>query len=130
METGCVTGLEVQKGMLGGHLSLRQQSKKSLCSCSRSSGLPVLTREVLACPEHIQLCFTAQLEVLQPTWLQVRVQGRAGCRKLAAPGPAPLGPIPLPVPRAHLTPTDGIRLPAEFSRGQALQKHASVMMEE
>lgn len=91
------------------------------CSCSWSWGLPVLTREVLACPGHLRLCFSAQPEALQPVWLRVRVPGRAGCRKLAAPGPAPSGPIPPPVPRAHLTPTDGVQLPAELSRAKLFE---------
>lgn len=100
----------------------KQQCKKALCSCSQSSWLPVLTREVLACPGHLRLCFAARPEAPQPTWLCARVPGRAGCGKLAAPGPPPSGPVPPPVPRAHLTPTDGVRLPAEISEGPSSLK--------
>lgn len=38
----CATGPEGQKGTPCGLLSLRQRSKKALCHCSQSSGLPVL----------------------------------------------------------------------------------------
>lgn len=113
--------------MSGGHLSLQQQSQKTLCSCSQSWRPLVLPRELLACPGHLQLYLTARPEVLQPTWLHAR---KGGLREAGSSQPCSLGTHPTAcsqsTPNAHGRHSAACRA----QQGPSSLKHASVMMEE